>query len=462
MSTRIEAYSCKAVARERKLFKALETELMLDLSHSTSVSPPEQHQILLDSAFGPLDKPASRKTLWMLIGLLNLAFPDHDFSGVHPEEFRREESARGVLSSLSSALDHHASPSGQRSVSAYQPASSSPPFSDSPFTPPHHRPPSDFNTTFDAAIVTHPFLRQVLDPIIDLADCEVFSYTPDMDSDPHAAESDDEFDDDEESDAYERDDEGTNGMVWEMEGLEGGRGGVASTSSTGQPRRRTTLSNSSSASTSHQLNSNRSRFIRSTSTPGFLSYSGPPTPMKSFSSFLPPTSTTAIPGTPTSLADSEDYFREASSGGLLWSSNYFLFNKKRKRILFISLWAKKPEAGMMNMSNGGIGNHGTANRGGRGSGGGTTTEELRRAAISMRNAKRKVLSERLQPRSIGTGVGGGGDSFKLDMTTLLVPLGASTAAASASGSGGVIRVSKKRGPAIGMRRRARSRSKSKS
>ena len=71
VSTRVEAYSCKAISRERKLFRALESELIQDISHSTSVSPPEHHQSLLDSAFGPLDKAQSRKTLWLLIGLLN-------------------------------------------------------------------------------------------------------------------------------------------------------------------------------------------------------------------------------------------------------------------------------------------------------------------------------------------------------------------------------------------------------
>lgn len=306
VSTRVEAYSCKAVSRERKLFKALESELIQDISHSTSVSPPEHHRGLLDSAFGPLDQAQSRKTLWLLIGLLNVAFPDHDFSRVRPEEFRREESGKAVLTSLSSALDHLRSPASQRSFSAYPPSSSfafpSSPFSDSISAAPSSDP---------DAVSAHPFLRQVLDPIIDLSECEVFSYTPDMDSDPHAAESDDESDLEGDSDAFEKDDEG---MAWEMDGVGSGEkvagiGGLAAFAAAG---------------------------------PGsfnWLAQNRPSTPMKSFSSFLP-----SAPGTPSVTGDSfdEEYFREASSGGLLWSSNYFLFNKKRKRILFISIWAKKP------------------------------------------------------------------------------------------------------------------------
>ena len=306
VSTRVEAYSCKQVSRERKLVKLLESELMNDISHSTSVSPPEHHRGLLDSAFGPLDDPKSRKTLWLLIGLLNVAFPDHDFSRVRPEEFRREESGKAVLGSLSSALDHLRAPASQRSFSAYPP-SSSPAFLN----------PSNFSSVASSANIdaaaTNPFLRQVLDPIINLAECEVYSYTPDMDSDPHAAESDDESDVEGESDAFEKDDPG---MAWEMDGVD------------------------SAAAT------NLASFYPSQKGPGgvgsfnWLAQNRPSTPMKSFASFLP-----TAPGTPQSIADStnEDYFREASSGGLLWSSNYFLYNKSRKRILFISIWAKKPD-----------------------------------------------------------------------------------------------------------------------
>lgn len=310
VSTRVEAYSCKAISRERKLFRALESELIQDISHSTSVSPPEHHQSLLDSAFGPLDKAQSRKTLWLLIGLLNLAFPDHDFSRVRPEEFRREESARAVLNSLSTALEHLRSPESQRSFSAYPPSSAFS-FPSSPFS---HEARNPHRANLDADIATHPFLRQVLDPIIDLAECEVFSYTPDMDSDPHAAESDDESDLEGESDAFEKDDDG--GMAWEMDGLESSR-----------------ISSATNYARSGNSSGRGGHF-------SWLANDGPSTPMKSFSSLFPGTA----PGTPTGFGSesAEDYFHESSSGGLLWSSNYFLFNKKKKRILFISIWAKKP------------------------------------------------------------------------------------------------------------------------
>jgi len=313
LTTRIEAYSCKQVAKERKLFKTLESEFVSDLSLSTSISPPEHHQGLLDSAFGPLDKPQSRKTLWLLIGLLNVAFPDHDFSKVRPEDFRREEGPRAVLASLSTALDHLRSPTGQRSFSAYP---SSFPTNSSPHSDPISLPSSTPNFGGGGggahdSIRTDPFLRQVLDPIIDLAECEVFTYSPDMDSDPHAAESDDEESDSADDDAFERDDDG---MAFEMDGVE------------------------SSQST-------RSRFPGASSygsRPSPFTGGGPPTPfskrspMKSISSVFPP-------GTPGSTnGDSEDYFSESSTGGLLWSTFQFLYNKKLKRIVFINAWARTP------------------------------------------------------------------------------------------------------------------------
>ncbi|SCZ93037.1 BZ3500_MvSof-1268-A1-R1_Chr6-2g08420 [Microbotryum saponariae] len=339
VTTRVEAYSCKPIARERKLFKTLESELIQDLSHSTSVSPPEQHPGLLDSAFGPLDKRESRKTLWLLIGLLNVAFPDHDFSKVRPEEFRREEGPRAVLASLSTALDHLRSPTGQRSFSSYPPSSSFA-LPSSPMSDPLALPSTMMSASFEGdSIPTNPFLRRVLDPIIDLSECEVFSYTPDIDSDPHAYDSDDESDDDDfDPDAFERDSDG--GMTWEMDGFEGSPvvGGNGhhhhqthgpNSSRGGGGYSNTQLSRSSAGSAMHHSND---------------WYSRPSTPMKSISSVF----RGGAPGTPASMQGdasfADDYFGESSTGGLLWSTFHFLYNRKAKRIVFISAWARTPRS----------------------------------------------------------------------------------------------------------------------
>lgn len=83
--TRIEAYSCKNVSRDRKLFRALENAYSEEVAHSP---PPPPLEPDADSMpFGPMDKHASRKTLYLLIATLNIAFPDHEFAGVRPAHF---------------------------------------------------------------------------------------------------------------------------------------------------------------------------------------------------------------------------------------------------------------------------------------------------------------------------------------------------------------------------------------
>lgn len=192
VTTRIEAYSCKPVARERKLYKALEHDLVSDLEFSIAGSPPDQHDAQVDSAFGPLDKRESRRTLCHLIGTLNQAFPDFDFSAVRADEFTREPSARSVLASLSTALNHLRASAATTSNtnSVYRSFSSFSPSTGGNATTPQpgdHFPAETISGSYETP--THPFLRQILDPIVELGECEVYSYSPDIDSDPHAAES---------------------------------------------------------------------------------------------------------------------------------------------------------------------------------------------------------------------------------------------------------------------------------
>lgn len=225
VTTRIEALSCKPVSKEKKLFKALEHDLNSDMELSASISPPEHGNTppaaaAMNSVFGPLDKKHNRKTFWLLISTLNLAFPDFDFSNVPADDFAREPSASAVLSSLSSALNHlrttsNAGPNNSvyRSFSSYAPVAPShmsqqPPLdtsgggghsysSRSPepaaaLSPPPLKTASKVASdpaTADGEAPTHPYLREILDPIIDLDHCEVYSYAPEIESDPHAVES---------------------------------------------------------------------------------------------------------------------------------------------------------------------------------------------------------------------------------------------------------------------------------
>ncbi|KAG0318009.1 hypothetical protein BGZ99_005929, partial [Dissophora globulifera] len=79
---RVEPYSCKAAGADKKLYKQLENKY--DPSgHQTMMSPPDDDGFNIRniiSPFGPMDQPASRKTLFYLIGTLNASFPDYDFS----------------------------------------------------------------------------------------------------------------------------------------------------------------------------------------------------------------------------------------------------------------------------------------------------------------------------------------------------------------------------------------------
>jgi hypothetical protein len=72
--------SGKAAGADKKLFKQLENKYD-PTSNSNILSPPEDDSIRnIISPFGPMDQPASRKTLFYLIGTLNASFPDYDFS----------------------------------------------------------------------------------------------------------------------------------------------------------------------------------------------------------------------------------------------------------------------------------------------------------------------------------------------------------------------------------------------
>jgi hypothetical protein len=78
--TRIEAYSCKPINKDKKLQRAIEQNYAEEAAYVHSMSPPGSSpvdfmSIPLDSPFGPLDKHESRKTLYLLIATLNVAFP---------------------------------------------------------------------------------------------------------------------------------------------------------------------------------------------------------------------------------------------------------------------------------------------------------------------------------------------------------------------------------------------------
>jgi hypothetical protein len=282
--TRIEAYSCKNIKRDKKLFKSLESAYNEDVSHS----PPLPSFIALDreaeiTPFGPMDKHATRKTLYLLIATLNVAFPDHEFSDVKPAHFHKEQSGANVLNALSTTLvaPHRAGIRAPRSYSSYPPTSvdffpSSLPTSSSPAQPlpSPYAPPQIVSGT-------HPTLYRALDDIIGLTECEVFSYVPDIESDPHASDfSDDEDDVKSVGDSDSSDDSGDEPFAFDDYDID-------------------------EAAPVHRP---------------------------------------AFGGRLRALVDDDPHPHTHTvlrrRGALLWSSHWFFFNRRLKRILFVSVWAR--------------------------------------------------------------------------------------------------------------------------
>jgi len=299
--TRLEAYSCKNIKRDKKLFKSLEHAYNDEVSNS----PPLPSWLANDSdaaaemngtPFGPIDKHASRKTLYLLIATLNVAFPDHEFSDVRPSHFNREQSGASVLNALSTTLvsPYRAGMRAPRTYSSYPPTSadffpSSVPTSSSPVN-------SVVSSPYAPPQIvsgTHPSLYRLVDEVIGLSECEVFSYEPDIDSDPHANDFSDDEDDvasvgDEDS-STDVDDEAT----FEFDDYDVDE-------------------------------------VKKTSG---RQYKAP---------ILPESPSIPIRASPVAISarTSPSLSYRHRRGALLWSSHWFFLNRKLKRILFISVWAR--------------------------------------------------------------------------------------------------------------------------
>ncbi|RHZ79416.1 hypothetical protein Glove_146g67 [Diversispora epigaea] len=145
---RIETYSCKLAGVDKKLYKHLENRWnSKNISESQSVSPEQQHSFNnIVSPFGSLEQPSSRRTLFNLIATLNASYPDYDFSDVKPDQFTKQPSVPMVCNYINNTL---------------------------------------FNLG-RSYIVNDLNLWQVIDDIIDLNECNVYSFNPDIDSDPNA------------------------------------------------------------------------------------------------------------------------------------------------------------------------------------------------------------------------------------------------------------------------------------
>lgn len=126
------------------------------------------------------------KVHFLLVSTLNVAFPDHDFSGLRADHFTREPSAAAVLATLGSSLLTAANGLSRSFDSSFlqtQPSSASP-------------------ASSPVGSLTNPALHQILRTVIDIEDCEVYSYLPEPEYDPHnhTLEQEEEFTDSESGD----------------------------------------------------------------------------------------------------------------------------------------------------------------------------------------------------------------------------------------------------------------------
>lgn len=152
---RIESYSCKMAGDDKQMFKQFcqegQPHVLEALSppQSSGISPNKLSQSL-DDGEGPLSDKCSRKTLFYLIATLNESFrPDYDFSRTKGHDFSKEPSVNWVFNAVNSSLSAAA-----------------------------------------GEVYSHlqPQLWEALDKEISLAECDIYSYNPDLDSDPYGEE----------------------------------------------------------------------------------------------------------------------------------------------------------------------------------------------------------------------------------------------------------------------------------
>uniref|UniRef100_A0A6B2LGU0 Repressor of RNA polymerase III transcription n=1 Tax=Arcella intermedia TaxID=1963864 RepID=A0A6B2LGU0_9EUKA len=136
IESRIEAYTCKRAGTDKKLYKDLETQYKAELARS-----PHDNTLSV-SPFGPMTHKRSRETLIELISTLNAAFPDYDFSYLRGEHFVKEE-LFSVVSDINSRLE---------SIPNYEEVKEK--------------------------------VWNAIDTEIQLQDCDIYSFRPDIDSNP--------------------------------------------------------------------------------------------------------------------------------------------------------------------------------------------------------------------------------------------------------------------------------------
>ncbi|RXK42136.1 hypothetical protein M231_00493 [Tremella mesenterica] len=290
---RFEAYSEKLSGRQRKSYRDMEKVHKRDQDGMAIMAfSPEMREAGLMSCFGRLDEKESRKVHFLLVSTLNCAYPDHDFSSLRPDHFTREPAAAAVIGHLCGSL---LGPVG--ALPAIPRLGSSP---NTPGSHSHSSPPA-MNAMPPPGMINSDLYR-ILNDIVPLAECEVYSWFPEPEYDPHLLEDDDEESEMgiEEEDPLEElidrkmDVDVDGPEIYEQAGI------VMDMDDVPVPV----------------------PMIRKPSTSGQAN-------------------TEKVLSTPPPKPKGGETVRERPKGALLWSANYFFYSKRQKRVLFITCWCRK-------------------------------------------------------------------------------------------------------------------------
>ncbi|TXT15914.1 hypothetical protein VHUM_00417 [Vanrija humicola] len=298
VNVRVEAYSIKQVAKERKMFKEMEEAYVSGQEEMEEMSfSPEMKEAGLSSCFGRLDVKESRKVHFLLVSTLNTAFPEYDFSALRPDHFMRENSAAQALSHLSSNL---LAIQGVDLTPAA--AGSSPTVTTQGLSSPHTgSPPASPD-------VGNPSLYRILNEVVPLSECEAYSWVPEPEYDPHV-----DPEENEEATEYEESDNEDNSMDQDDVGMDIDIDGGGAYVSWGQAGMEIELDDPPTAPLSR-----RRRSLGSVDEMDDMSMPSPRSALKDIGEWSP-----------------------RKVGGLLWSANYFFYSKRQKRVLFITTWCRK-------------------------------------------------------------------------------------------------------------------------
>lgn len=150
ISGKLEAYSCKMTADDKRLFRSLEQQ-HADGSLSRSNSLAEAGVSASPSSpFGDMTDHQMRKKLVHLIATLNASYPDYDFSTAKAESFTWKTGAEYmhmVKNAIMTAL-------------------------------------AEADTSLGSSVNLCEQLWQQIEAEISPSECDIFSYIPDLDSDP--------------------------------------------------------------------------------------------------------------------------------------------------------------------------------------------------------------------------------------------------------------------------------------